>query len=235
MTRVKSNHSVPKNLWLRPERRLYRFVRSLPGARALKCSIQFALFKRDLRLLNKVLVSTPLHRHYWVWAGVLLGWAREGGPLKHDCDADLAYLVDDRERFVAAVPALVDAGFQPRYRFRNNSGFTTEFCFARHGVKFEFFEFRPVGQMFRYFMYAPGDDVDLELEAEVPSQPLTEFSFLGRQWMKVADHESELARIYGDWRVVRQDWDYVEDDQSVISRRPWVKSPFEWDGDCTGE
>src|SRR5689334_2771579 len=49
-------------------------------------------FEDDLRLLNDVLAATEFGPRYWVWGGMLLGWAREGRLIAHDIgDADFAY------------------------------------------------------------------------------------------------------------------------------------------------
>ncbi len=47
-------------------------------------------FVADLQLLNDTLAAHGLAQSYWLWGGVLLGWAREGAPLAHDRDADFA-------------------------------------------------------------------------------------------------------------------------------------------------
>ena len=65
-------------------------------------------FIADLRDLNDALKHTELDGHYWVWSGLLLGWARDGAVLPHDClDADFAVANRDFQRLVAAVPAMV--------------------------------------------------------------------------------------------------------------------------------
>jgi GH18 family chitinase len=48
------------------------------------------------------------------------------------------------------------------------------------------------------------------------------FEFLGRKWLKSADHERELTAIYGDWRTPDQNWDYLYDDLSIRSVTTWA-------------
>ena len=38
----------------------------------------------NLRLLHDTLERSPLAGRWWMFAGGLLGWAREGNPLLHD-------------------------------------------------------------------------------------------------------------------------------------------------------
>ena len=96
-------------------------------------------FVPDLQRLHDVLVETDLSGHYWIRAGVLLGWAREGALLAHDRDADFGVRAEDLPRLMNAIPELRRAGFQPLMRFRNNAGQVAELTFIRHGAKFEFF------------------------------------------------------------------------------------------------
>jgi len=45
--------------------------------------------------------------------------------------------------------------------------------------------------------------------------------FLERTWLKPADHEVFLTAIYGDWRTPNPDYDYVEDEKSIIAKYEW--------------
>jgi hypothetical protein len=60
---------------------------------------------------------------------------------------------------------------------------------------------------------------------EIPALPLEEFHFLGRYWLKPADHEAELTAIYGDWRTPDPDYDYMRG-PAIIERRPWDPSRY---------
>ena len=75
-------------------------------------------FVANLQRLNDALKRTELDGHYWVWSGLLLGWARDGAVLAHDClDADFAVADRDFHRLVDAVPAIMRAGFRCDRRF----------------------------------------------------------------------------------------------------------------------
>jgi hypothetical protein len=195
----------------------------------LSAAIYAPRLARNLRRLNDALADTALADHYWVWGGLLLGWAREGRILRHDChDADFAFCAADRERFDAAAPALVDAGFAPRYRYRSNAGHPTEFTFMRGRAKFEFFEMAPAGDALRYFVY--GGAGPLQAAAEIPAQPLEAFTFLARQWLKPRDHAAELTAMYGDWSVPNRSWSYMND-LAICSREPWINRDHGWHGE----
>ena len=74
------------------EVRLALYARRIPGLKPRLVE----LFAADLRDLHDALERTDLRGHYWVWSGLLLGWAREGAVLPHDSlDADFAVTDDD--------------------------------------------------------------------------------------------------------------------------------------------
>ena len=168
------------------EVRLAFYARRIPGLKPRLVE----LFAADLRDLHDALERTDLRGHYWVWSGLLLGWAREGAILPHDSlDADFAVTDDDFHRLAAAVPEIAKAGFRCDRRFVNNEGRLTEVSFMRHGARFEFFRMFPEGGRLRYFMFDSVAGENIELEASVPEQATVPFSFLGRTWLKHEDHE----------------------------------------------
>lgn len=189
---------------------------------AIDRSLQRWVFGSSLRRLNDALRGTPIDGRYWLWGGLLIGWAREGRPLAADLDdADFAYLESDHGRFLDSIPALVAAGFTPQRRFSSGEGCYVEHVLYRRRASFEFFRLRPRGKRWQYsvFSWKPDFSDFTELIAEIPAQPRVPFSFLRRQWLKVADHDLELRTIYGDWRTPRSDWQYTND-HAVVERVP---------------
>jgi hypothetical protein len=211
-----------KNLLKAPLRQLRRIP-------ILDREVQRRLFPRDLRRLNDVLSDTPLAGRYWVWGGLLLGWARDG-RLLDDWDADFAVRSEDERAFHEAVPALEQAGYRRLFRFRNNEGEVTEYCFLRHGIKFDFFLLFPGSKATerRYYEYGEVPGGWEELEGVLPVQPLEWFRFLDRQWLKPADHEQILTAHYGDWRTPDPDWSFLND-AAIVDRRPWQALDYTWD------
>jgi len=185
-------------------------------------------FIADLRDLNDALKHTGLDGHYWVWSGLLLGWARDGAVLPHDClDADFAVTDRDFHRLVEAVPAIVRAGFRCDRRFVNSAGQVTELTFLRHGARFEFFRMFPDGGRLRYYMYSIKLKEITEVVAFVPEQETVPFSFLGRTWLKPKDHALELRSVYGSWEVPDPSWSYL-DTPDLEARRVSPYSHFDW-------
>lgn len=188
------------------------------------------LFSDDLRKLNDTLASVGLERDYWMWSGIVLGWAREGRILLHDdMDADFAILDCNWERFEQIAPVLERAGFRGHLRYRNYEGQTTQLVFVRHGTRFEFFRMDRRGEMLQYYVYGQVDGAFQELRRSVPYGELEEFSFLCRRWLKMRDHERELKWIYGDWRVPDVGWRYLDNDgDGETVQRPWDPATAHW-------
>ncbi len=181
-------------------------------------------FIADLQRLNDVLAGTAVADVYWVWGGLLLGWAREGSVLEHDDgDADFGILTSDRFCFEKAVPALVAAGFAPLHRFVTNAGTVVEYSFLRHGAKFDFFLLERHAHELRYHLFSTAtfDRPAIQAVAVIGDQPTTTFTFLDRTWRKHADHDAELTAIYGDWRTPDPDWHYG-DAEDIIERQVWL-------------
>jgi hypothetical protein len=217
--------SIPDNadvtLWAAAGPRLHEQLNALPVLGHGRRRRRLARFVRDMQLINDVLARTPLDGRYWVWAGLLLGWAREGRVLPNDVDADFAFSAADDELFRRAQPTLAEAGFHRWFAFRNSAGELTEQVFTRHGFKFEFFRMTDVdGEMQEFHVYGPTGSGPVELVGHLPRQELEPFEFLGRTWMKPRDHELMLRSSYGDWRTPDPAWNFL-DDLSLVAQRPW--------------
>jgi hypothetical protein len=182
----------------------------------------------DLRALHDVLESSDLAGRYWLWGGLLLGWAREGGLIAHDRDVDFALMAEDLPRLLRACQAVQAAGFIPLNQFFNNEGRLTELTFRKHGARFEFYVLDQVDSNLRYFSYGMSDGNYLEVEGLVPQQGLVPFEFFDRTWLRHDDYERELDAMYGDWRTPRSDWNYLTDTRSNTTRRPWLNTETQW-------
>jgi len=185
-------------------------------------------FISDLQDLNDALRNTELEGYYWVWSGLLLGWAREGAVLPHDClDADFGVADCDFYRLVGAVPAIVRAGFRCDRRFISSTGQVTELTFIRHGARFEFFRMFPVDGRLHYYMFNIRLKGITEVEASLPEQQMVPFLFVGRTWLKPKDHELELRSVYGSWELPDPSWSYL-DTLGIEARRVSPHSHFDW-------
>lgn len=182
-------------------------------------------FKRNLQLLHEVLATTDLSERYFVWGDLLLGWARDGQILPHNCHAaDFGYFRADRQLWLQAIPSLVQAGFQPDSRWTNSAGTITEYVFTKDGTRFAFRELHQEGDTARYWVYALTSvkKAWLELVGVVPLRAFTHRRFLGRTWRIPDDHATLLTAVYGDWRTPNPYYDFVHDEKSIVKRTLWV-------------
>ena len=210
-----------------PAERIAFHLRRIPALR----SRLVERFAADLRELHDVLEQTDLRGHYWMWGGLVLGWARDGAILPHDSrDADFAVADGDFHRLVQAVPAIVRAGFRCDRRFVNHRGLVTELTFVRHGAAFDFFRMFADSGGLRYFAYGADKNGLVELEKSLVDQPRVPFSFLGRTWLKHEDHELELRTVYGRWEIPDPAWDYLNG-PNIEAHRTWQYPAIDWRGE----
>ena len=191
--------------------------------------MRIASFERNLVLLHDTLATTAMAERYWVIGGLLIGWAREGRVLAHDCqDGDFGLLQEDRDIFLNAIPALVAAGFGPFARYIDNRGLAVEYAFTKDGARFDFFLHETVGDHIRCTFFGvspePRNQRPIEMIRQVPRYGLAPMDFLGRRWRKPDDHEAFLAAEYGEWRARKPAFDHRSDDRSVIVVNWWTNS-----------
>lgn len=175
-------------------------------------------YRRNLRLVNDALGRTRFADRYWITFGLLLGWARDRRPIPWDFrDADFAFADSDQELFPkVAVPALLAAGFELLAERTNNAGVTTEYVFYKDKARFEFWVMFADEEGIHYFNYGERRGIECEMLCRLPAHGVEPIDYLGRTWLKPCSHEEYLARVYGDWRVPKPDYDYAEDDENVV-------------------
>ena len=187
---------------------------------------QQAILIEGLCKMHDVLRDTPLHNKYWVCGGALLGWAREGGLLKHDNDIDFHLWESDLPAFEIASKALVRAGFKPKYYSYNCAGKIIKYVFLYKHFKVEFFVAYCVDGNTRCFLYN-GKNPTYEYILETPGCELNEFEFYNRIWLKPADHESYLTIQYGNWKIPDENFNYTTSDAivsktAIPGKLPWI-------------
>ena len=82
------------------------------------------------------------------------------------------------------------------------------------------------GERFRYRNYGHAPSGPVVNDCAIPAQPLEEFRFLGRGWLKVRDHDAELTALYGDWRTPCVDWNYL-DGPAIVATGPWDDTGYD--------
>jgi hypothetical protein len=182
-------------------------------------------FEDDLRRLHDALAATGLLEYMWVWSGLLLGWAREGAVLRHDArDADFCVHEQEVDRLVESLGVLDGAGFRLWCVYRANDGHLSEIVLRRRFAHFDFFVVEDAAPgWWSYQLYGTAEGAT-QFTALLPAQRLEPFDFLGRTWLKVADHDRELTELYGNWRLPNPSWDCMRDGR-FIAREPWHNRP----------
>ena len=196
-----------------------------------------AAMRRNLRLLNDTLAATPIAGRYWIIGGLLIGYAREGGVLTHDADdADFGIQRKDLARLFEAAPALEAAGFRLAHRYLDNAGEVAMMTWRKDNARFDFNVHDGLPEFCRYTcfgtLFPEGRLTPVQISGQVPAYELARFEFLGRTWLKPADHDRYLSSIYGDWRTPQLDYDYRTDDKSIVAVVPWLRH---YDTGCTAE
>jgi hypothetical protein len=209
-------------LWRHPALRKTAIkFRHLPLPR----SVLVRSMEGDLRRLNDALHGAGLDDRVWMWSGVLLGWAREGAVLRHDArDADFCIHERDTDALVAALPAFERAGFRLYRVHRANDGHLSEIVLRRRFARFDLFVVQDHEPGWWSYQLYGTDEHATQFTALVPAQALESFDFLGRKWLKVADHDRELTELYGNWRVPDPSWDSMRDGR-FAGREPWTNRP----------
>jgi hypothetical protein len=191
-----------------------------------------AVLEQNLRLLHDILRDSPLANRYWVVGGLLLGWAREGRVLRHEPqDGDFGYFREDRERLLASIPRLIEAGFKPDRRLTSNDGSPVGYILEKDLATFEFSENQRLKGVIRSWNFGThlrgNETVPIEIVCQVPTFDLAPMEFLGRTWLKPDDHDVYLRAVYGDWMTPNFGYSYVKDDPSIVEVHPWTGSS-EW-------
>ena len=213
---------------LSPDHTLAQVAVSLTVAEELRQWHALRL-EANLLVLHDALQAGEMADRYFVVGGLLIGWAREGRILTHEPqDGDFGFFSEDREKFLASIPCLIDAGFEPVRRFRNNEGDPVAYVFEKDWANFEFFEHRRLTGAVRSWGFGSkiqeSETIEVEIIYQVPAFGLSPMEFWGRTWRKPDDHDAYLSAVYGDWRTPNYAYDFMKDDLSVIDIHPWTGS-----------
>lgn len=161
----------------------YKLTPLYPGIKV----INKAKATENLLVLKSVLDRQQIP--FLLIAGTLLGAVREGDFIAHDEDIDLAFLAEDKQRVLDALPAMLEAGFAiARYNRRG------VLSVIRQGEYIDLYFFRQIGDNRR------------SCDGWVVLEPfLTEvlpFRFKGVDFLVPNAYHDYLVSEYGvDWRT----------------------------------
>lgn len=208
---------------------LYSLVRNVHQIkeRLLFNRNQFIL---NMQLLNDILQKNGFSEKYWLIGGVVLGFIREGRLLDHDSDVDFGIWESDHETFKKLIPKLRAAGFKPLFRWTNNNGQITEYCFMKDRAKFEFFiHFTDTSRPYlHWYAYELGQKV--QLLRQMFRYETKSTNFLNCRWLIPSPPEKYLEDMYGNWKEPDKNFDYAEEGRVPcnIEKVSWSGS-YKWE------
>lgn len=161
----------------------FKSVALYPGVK----QIDKAMAAENLKILKNVLGECGVE--FQLAFGSLLGAVREHDFIDHDEDIDLAFLDEDRDKVLAAMPRLYDAGFKVcRYDRRDLVSI------MRKGEYIDLYFYRPYGDGLRICSGS------LLIENHLVNS--TTLDFKGDTYNIPARWEEYLVGVYGkDWRT----------------------------------
>ncbi|MBK3519498.1 LicD family protein [Carboxylicivirga marina] len=183
--------------------------------------------KKAQKLLERVVsIADKCNLDYWLEGGTLLGIVRENRILPWDNDLDISVRDVSDKDIENFVKALKKDGLRLRMRL-----FTHDYSFAKTGdyrllkirTKFLWFIKGPV-VLDVFFKKTEGNHVKWVInktQKQVPSHfhdESTTITFNNYQYKTPKNYREYLTYRYGDWQVVRKDWDTYEHDSAIESR-----------------
>lgn len=180
-------------------------------------------------LFNVTRIFRLIGLKYWLDAGTLLGIVREDRLLPWDNDMDVAVLDSDKPKLVLLIFLLMLRGY--RLTLQNHQSDLGPFKkgqlriikvrrFTRQlkkgPVVLDIFVKREVGQD---CMWAEG--MEFRVLKSTPKRctaTLTQINFKDAGYLIPEFSQEYLTIRYGDWKVPRPDWDFLNDDLSILDR-----------------
>jgi len=168
----------------------------------------YNIFKDFCSTLNKHEIQ------FWLCYGTLLGYVRENGIIKHDCDFDIGIWYSDYSKELENI--LILAGYKLIREFKSVSSYEAfEQTYSKDGVQIDiFYHHSDSNKSWSHIFYREEDD-DLESgiyrirKLDYPSAPLEKTLFLGCDVYVFKNKEIYLEEIYGtDWRIPNPKFDW---------------------------
>lgn len=186
----------------------------------LKWKMRRALHSRGYDIINEV------HRllyangyEYFADFGMLLGFMREGGFLKHDDDIDFSIRALNVNR------GMIDLLLNNGYKFSRAfvyEGRLTEISFLRHGVNVDIFFYFENHESSYYYVYMPDKSLPVDdphwlvKRAARPCLGKPILHELHGVTTQIPENwEEMLTAHYGSWRIPDTKWNYATDPRRV--------------------
>ena len=181
------------------------FVKSLPVYKSWHDQLELMRLESmkhsaldSLDLLHAIFEDNSIK--YWLYAGTLLGFIRDGGPITGDPDIDLGFRVED---ILLIEKAVVDKGFVKIHEFSFN-GIIYEERYEYNGVGIDFFYFSKdsnVEYTYQFNRKVTSFYPVKEEHYDNEFSNIIKFNFSGHVYNIPSKYERILENTYGEWRV----------------------------------
>ncbi|HPD25707.1 MAG TPA: LicD family protein [Candidatus Marinimicrobia bacterium] len=197
----------------------------MPG----KIKLDDKYLEKSLRLLERA--TTLLEKYnipYWLEGGTLLGIIRENRLLPWDNDLDISIRSEDFDRLRRILPKFFYQGMIAKVRghkiddppfqkgeVRLIKVYATKYLFFKTPLVLDIFVKKKLDDQYYWVV-----GVKRRAKKAVPARfydELTTVQFNNKTYSIPKLTDEYLTYRYGDWRTPVKTWNYIKDDQSIVS------------------
>ena len=194
-----------------------------------KIKLDDKYLEKSLRLLERA--TTLLEKYnipYWLEGGTLLGIIRENRLLPWDNDLDISIRSEDFDRLRRILPKFYYRGMIAKVRehkiddppfqkgkVRLIKVYATKYLFFKSPLVLDIFVKKKLDDQYYWVV-----GVKRRAKKAVPARfydELTTVQFNHKTYSIPKLTDEYLTYRYGDWRTPVKTWNYIKDDQSIVS------------------
>ncbi|HNZ36738.1 MAG TPA: LicD family protein [Candidatus Marinimicrobia bacterium] len=194
-----------------------------------KIKLDDKYLEKSLRLLERA--TTFLEKYnipYWLEGGTLLGIIRENRLLPWDNDLDISIRSEDFDRLRRILPKFYYRGMIAKVRehkiddppfqkgeVRLIKVYATKYLFFKSPLVLDIFVKKKLDDQYYWVV-----GVKRRAKKAVPARfydELTTVQFNNKTYSIPKLTDEYLTYRYGDWRTPVKTWNYIKDDQSIVS------------------
>ena len=194
-----------------------------------KIKLDDKYLEKSLRLLERA--TTLLEKYnipYWLEGGTLLGIIRENRLLPWDNDLDISIRSEDFDRLRRILPKFFYRGMIAKVRehkiddppfqkgeVRLIKVYATKYLFFKSPLVLDIFVKKKLDDQYYWVV-----GVKRRAKKAVPARfydELTTVQFNHKTYSIPKLTDEYLTYRYGDWRTPVKTWNYIKDDQSIVS------------------
>ncbi len=194
-----------------------------------KIKLDDKYLEKSLRLLERA--TTFLEKYnipYWLEGGTLLGIIRENRLLPWDNDLDISIRSEDFDRLRRILPKFFYRGMIAKVReykiddppfqkgeVRLIKVYATKYLFFKSPLVLDIFVKKKLDDQYYWVV-----GVKRRAKKAVPARfydELTTVQFNNKTYSIPKLTDEYLTYRYGDWRTPVKTWNYIKDDQSIVS------------------